>query len=269
MIIFSVTDSHSWGDTSAFIISTLGERSWESTVPFKSPLLKFVVRLFIQLILMDLTSGHLHLYDLFPVATPIPGGDQQTHPEDDWDHLRYDYDHLMPVHGRGLIRPTPPIPQLFRTYNPDPVFFNSIPPVVGAHVEHLGSQDTVDWYICDLDTYILLLDLTLSDVDVSDPASADPTNASYYLMSPNREGQESHLALQPFSMPPPCVGEYENAISCDVDYTSPAEIWSHLDVDDDGACVCLWRDVLGEVCGFRSSANHVKRHLRRVHFELK
>ena len=205
---------------------------------------------------MDPTSTHFGFYDAFPVATPVPGGGQPAQSQDDWAHLRYNYDQLMPVHGRGFINLAPPNPRLFYPYNPDPLSTISFHPIVGAHVERLEFQDPVDWYVCDLNVYVLLLSLALTDADVSDPASPHPINPRFALD-------------QPISTPPPCVDEVEDAISHGVDYTSPAQIWSHIDVDDDGACVCLWKDVLGGACGFRSSADRVKRHLLRVHFGLK
>ena len=233
----------------------------------KCPLPKFDAHLY-PACFMHPTGAQFGYYNPFPV--PIDG--QPTHFEYQRVHPQHSCCNLIPstspVPEHGFINPVPPDSRYFHPYDSQNVgLLGASLLAVGTQVVHLEFQDTapIDW-----DTYPLLLNLTLADADVSSLASTHLTNPHHNLTTPSQEAQNSHSAFDPpfSSTPPTRVAEPEEA-KPEVDTISQTELWPYLDVHDDGVCVCLWEKTSGEICGFRSSTDLVKRHLRRKHFKSK
>ena len=221
---------------------------------------------------MHLTSAQFGYYNAFPVAPQVPSDGQPTHLEYQRVHPQHGYYNLIPstspVPEHGFINPVPPDSRYFHPYDCQNVgSLDASLLAVGTQMVHLEFQDTapIDW-----DIYPLLLNLTLADADVSSLTFAHLTNPRHYPTIPSQEAQNLHSAPDPplSSTLPTRVGEPEEA-KAQVNTISQTELWPYLDVHDDGVCVCLWEKTSGDVCGFRSSTDLVKRHLRQKHFKSK
>lgn len=226
---------------------------------------------------MDPTSARFGYCDPFSVAPTFPRDDQPGHPEDQWMYLEHGNYNLIPsafpVPGHGFVDPVPPNPRLFHPYDLQNTGLPGASPfALEAQVAQVGFQDPapIDWDVYDLDIYPLLLNLTLVDADVDGLTPAHFTDPSSYSIIPSQEAQDLHSALHsPFPpMLPTSGGEPTDMIPRHVDPIRPTETEPYLDIHEDGVCVCIWKKS-GNVCGFKSSTDLVKRHLRRRHFKLK
>ena len=244
---------------------------------------------------MDFTTAQ---FDYHPAYVPtIPGFDKLDCPKDQWTCPAYNYDDRAPsalfVADHGFSNSPPYDFHDFHSYGIQyPGLSGEAPLVVEPQAVHSGFQDQTS---IDLDAYPLLFDLTLTDADFNDLLRlfGHPTTVPHHHVAPDQESQQ----LPPVSVPsssfpigcgsledvspvlqdnsnqyhtfPICVGGPEDTTPRNVDYACPRQIWSYLDVRDDGRCVCTWKKGPGEVCGFKSSIDLVKRDVRRVHYGLK
>ena len=222
---------------------------------------------------MDPTSAQFGYHYAFPVALPVSSDGRPVHLEHRCAQPQHGYYNLTPsaspVPGHGFVNPVSPDSRLFHLYDSNSAgLLGASSLAVGAQVVHLGFQDTapIEW-----DIYPLLLSLELDGADLGSPTSAHLTIPHHNPTTSNQEAENLNSAFDPPSSSPLStrVDQAEEAIPLNVDTVSPTELWPYLDIRDDGVCVCLWEKSSGEACGFRSSIDLVKRHLRRKHFKSK
>lgn len=73
------------------------------------------------------------------------------------------------------------------------------------------------------------------------------------------------------STPPPDEpSNLERITPHDTNEDPSKRVWKYIDSKDgDGRFICLWECDTGKPCGYGSNLDLVKRHIRRVHFNLK
>lgn len=239
---------------------------------------------------MDVTDAQFGHYGAFFEASLIPGADQPVLSEGQWTYHNSLIPSALPAPDHGFTNPVPPGPRFFHPYDPQHhMLSDGFPSVAESNVGHLEFRDLVaiDW-----DVYLMSLDLTADASDITQP-SAHLANQSHDFTTQNQESQQSRSVFGlPFSFltgygslpavsPVPQndtardstistrTDNSENTVPPDTDYTSKTQLWPYMDVRNNGISVCLWTDDRGKVCGYESSTDLVKRHLRGVHFGLK
>jgi len=125
--------------------------------------------------------------------------------------------------------------------------------------------------------YAILLDLMLPAVDFSHPQWLESTPPGPPLTSyrPPMASQQYPYVNQRPSSPgyepsrgPTPARQGGTPIEMTVVRGPPTSIWNYIKIRDDRTCVCLWEGH-GKICGFKSSLDQVKKHLKRMHYVLK